>query len=116
MFEVVRAVGTTAELVVTATVSSWPGGMTENLTIANTGSSAINGWSLVFTLPAGQTITSGWNADCSGSSGQITATNMSYNGSLAPGASTGIGFQATQTGNAAAPTAFTLNGTACTVG
>ncbi len=101
---------------VTASVSSWSGGMTENLTIANTGGSAINGWSLAFTLPAGQTITSGWNATYSGSSGQITATNLSYNGSLAPGASTGIGFQANQTGNAAAPAAFTLNGTACSVG
>jgi cellulase/cellobiase CelA1 len=101
---------------VTATVGSWSGGMTENLTIANTGTTAINGWSLAFTLPSGQTITSGWNAAYSGSTGQVTATNLSYNVTLAPGASTGIGFQANQTGNAAAPAAFTLNGTACAVG
>ena len=90
--------------------------MTENITITNTGSSAINGWSLVFTLPSGQTITSGWNATYSPSSGQVTARNLGYNGALAPGASTSIGFQATQTGNAAAPSAFTLNGNDCTVG
>nr|WP_205789296.1 cellulose binding domain-containing protein [Micromonospora sp. HM134] len=33
---------------------------------------------------------------------------------IAPGASVSIGFQANHTGNAAAPTAFTLNGVTCT--
>ena len=67
-------------------------------------------------LTAGQSITSGWNATFSPNSGQVTARNVSYNGVLAPGASTSIGFQATHTGNTARPAAFTLNGAACTVG
>ncbi|MFG1827620.1 cellulose binding domain-containing protein, partial [Microbispora bryophytorum] len=100
---------------VSATVNAWNNGLTENLTITNTGSSAVNGWSLVFTLPSGQTITGGWNATYSPTSGQVTAKNMSYNGSLTPGASTEVGFQATHTGNAAKPTAFTLNGATCSV-
>ena len=87
--------------------------MTENITITNTGSSAINGWSLVFTLPSGQTITSGWNATYSPTSGQVTATNAGYNGTIAPSASVGIGYQATHTGNTGAPTGFALNGVAC---
>jgi hypothetical protein len=45
----------------------------------------------------------------------VTATNAGYNGAIAPGASVSIGYQATHTGNSAAPTAFTLNGTVCTV-
>jgi hypothetical protein len=69
----------------------------------------------VFTLPSGQTITSGWNATYSPTSGQVTARNVSYNGSLAAGASTNIGFQATHTGNTAKPSSFALNGTACTI-
>jgi cellulase/cellobiase CelA1 len=85
------------------------------LAITNTGSSTINGWSLTFTLPSGQTITNGWNATYSPTSGQVTAKNVNYNGSLAPGASTEIGFQATHTGNADKPTAFTLNGSPCTI-
>jgi cellulase/cellobiase CelA1 len=96
-------------------LSAWNTGLTENITIKNTGSSAINGWSLAFTLSSGQTITSGWSATYAPSSGQFTATNAAYNGSLAAGASTTIGFQATHTGNTAKPAAFTLNGTACTV-
>ncbi|MEU6415464.1 PHB depolymerase family esterase [Microbispora sp. NPDC046933] len=100
---------------ISATVNAWNNGLTENITITNTGSSTISGWSLAFTLPGGQTITNGWNATYSPTSGQVTAKNVSYNGSLTPGASTEIGFQATHTGNAAKPTAFTLNGAVCAV-
>ena len=45
----------------------------------------------------------------------MSARNVSYNGTLAPGATVDIGFQATHTGNTAEPTAFTLNGIPCTV-
>jgi endoglucanase len=98
---------------VTSTVSAWNTGLTNSITITNTGTSAVNGWSLTFTLPAGQSITSGWSATYSPASGAVTATNVSYNGTLAAGASTTIGYQATHTGNAAAPTGFRLNGATC---
>jgi hypothetical protein len=100
---------------VSSTVNAWNTGLTADITITNTGSSGVNGWSLVFTLSNGQAITSGWNATYSPPTGQVTARNLSYNGSLAPGASTSIGFQATHTGNTAKPVSFALNGTACTV-
>jgi poly(hydroxyalkanoate) depolymerase family esterase len=96
-------------------VNAWNTGLTTSITITNTGSSTINGWSLVFTLPSGQTITSGWNATYTPSSGQVTATNMSYNAAIQPGASTNIGFQATHTGDSGRPASFTLNGALCTV-
>jgi endo-1,4-beta-xylanase len=101
---------------VSDSISAWNTGLTENLTITNTGTGAVNGWKLVFTLAPGQTITNGWNATYSPSTGQVTATNMSYNGSLPAGGSTTIGFQATHTGNTAAPAGFTLNGSACSIG
>jgi mannan endo-1,4-beta-mannosidase len=100
---------------VTYATNTWNTGLTANIAIANTGSTAVNGWSLVFTLPSGQAITSSWNATYSPAGGQVTARNVSFNGTINPGQSTGIGFQATHTGNTAAPTSFTLNGTACTV-
>jgi hypothetical protein len=40
----------------------------------------------------------------------VTATNLSWNGSLAPDAPTGIGFKGTYTGSNPRPTAFTLKG------
>nr|WP_221380969.1 PHB depolymerase family esterase [Actinoplanes polyasparticus] len=98
---------------VTTTVNSWNTGLTAQVTIANTGGSAVNGWSLGFTLPAGQTITSGWNATYSPTSGSVTARNAGYNGTIAAGSSVSIGFQANHTGSSAAPSGFTLNGAAC---
>jgi len=98
---------------VAATVNAWNTGLTENLTITNTGTTAINGWSLVFTLPGGQTITSGWNAGYAPATGRVTARNASYNGVLPPNGSVSVGFQATHTGNAGAATGFTLNDNVC---
>ena len=50
-----------------AVVNQWnntptSGGFQTNLTITNTGSTAINGWTLTFAFPNGQTITGLWNA------------------------------------------------------
>ncbi|MFC8845702.1 MULTISPECIES: cellulose binding domain-containing protein [unclassified Micromonospora] len=97
------------------TTNSWSSGLTASIDITNTGTSAINGWTLAFTLPSGQAITSGWNATYSPASGQVSARNVDYNGTIAPGATVNIGFQASHSGNTAEPTAFTLNGVACTV-
>jgi endo-1,4-beta-xylanase len=105
--------GGTGACQVTNAVNPWNTGLTDNITITNTGGAAINGWSLRFTLAPGQTITSGWSASYSPSSGQVTATNVGYNGTIPPGGSTTIGFQATHTGNSAAPSGFSLNGAAC---
>jgi poly(hydroxyalkanoate) depolymerase family esterase len=101
---------------VTATTNAWNTGLTASVTITNTSTRAINGWRLGFTLPAGQTITNGWGATYTPASGAVTATDAGYNAALAPGTSVSIGYQANHTGNSAAPGAFTLGGTACTVG
>ncbi|GAB2962760.1 hypothetical protein GCM10027184_07900 [Saccharothrix stipae] len=97
------------------TVSAWNTGLTTAVTITNTGSTAVNGWSLAFTLPGGQTITNGWNATYSPTSGAVTARNATHNAAIAPNASVGIGFQANHTGDTGEPPSFTLNGAACTV-
>jgi dienelactone hydrolase len=101
---------------VTDTVNAWNNGATEQITIANTGGTTVNGWSLKFTLPAGQTITSAWNATVTPSSGAVAATNLSYNASIPAGGNTGFGFQISHTGDSAAPASFTLNGVACSTG
>ncbi len=104
----------TAACRITYATNSWNTGFTANVTVANTGSTALNGWELGFTLPAGQAITSSWNAALTGSSGAVTARNVSWNGAIAPNGSTTFGFQATHGGAATAPSAFTLNGSPCT--
>ncbi|WP_406489173.1 PHB depolymerase family esterase [Streptomyces phaeochromogenes] len=100
---------------VTVTTNAWSTGLTGSVTITNTGTARIEGWKLAFTLPSGQTITNGWGATYAPASGAVTATNATYNGTIAPNASVGIGYQANHGGNSGPPTAFTLNGTACAV-
>ncbi|MEV0167982.1 extracellular catalytic domain type 1 short-chain-length polyhydroxyalkanoate depolymerase [Nonomuraea fuscirosea] len=99
---------------VTYTMNTWNTGFTAEVKIVNTGTAPLSSWNLAFTLPAGQTVTSAWNATLSPSSGQVTARNAPYNGSVAPGASASFGFQATHGGGTGKPAVFALNGTACT--
>jgi poly(hydroxyalkanoate) depolymerase family esterase len=101
---------------VTVTTNAWNTGLTASVTITNTGTAPVSGWALGFALPSGQTVTGGWGASYAPASGNVTATNASYNGTIAPGASVGLGYQATHTGDSKAPSGFTLNGTACTTG
>ncbi|GIJ28722.1 hypothetical protein Vqi01_38840 [Micromonospora qiuiae] len=101
---------------ITWSTNDWGTGFTANITITNTGTTAINGWTLAFTFPnTGQRVDQGWSATYQQTGAAVTATNLSYNGTLAPGASTNIGFNGTHTGSNPKPTSFTLNGATCTV-
>jgi len=94
--------------------SEWAGGFVANLVIANTGTAAINGWTLTFTFPGDQHISSDFNGTASQSGENATLTNASYNGAIAPGSNVTIGFQGTWTSNDTNPASFSINGTACT--
>jgi O-glycosyl hydrolase len=96
------------------TQSQWTGGFVASVTIANNGSSAINGWTLAFTFPGDQKITSAWNGVASQSGENVTITNESYNALIPAAGSTSLGFQGTWSASDAVPTAFTVNGTTCT--
>ncbi|WP_225993092.1 GH12 family glycosyl hydrolase domain-containing protein [Actinomadura rudentiformis] len=95
------------------TTNTWSGGFTADVTISPT--SPVNGWSLAFTLPPGQTITNAWNATVTPATGAVTARPVDHNASIPPNGSRSFGFQGTYTGAFTRPTTFTLNGTPCTV-
>ena len=101
---------------VTYTQNSWAGGFTANVTLANTGTSAWNGWTATWTWPGDQKVTSAWNAQVGQSGAKVTAVNLGYNGAVPAGGSTSFGFQGTWSSSNASPTAFSVNGNACTVG
>jgi hypothetical protein len=105
--------GRTACAVAYAT-NVWSDGFTADVTIRNTGSAPVDGWKLAFTLPSGQRVANAWNATVSPSSGAVTASALTHNARIAPGGSQTFGFQGSHGGTFAAPSAFTLNGTACT--
>jgi O-glycosyl hydrolase len=99
-----------------STASQWAGGFVANVTIADSGTAPISGWTLAFTFPGDQKITNGWNGTVSQSGESVTINNAGYNATIAAGGSTSLGFQGTWTNSDAAPTAFTVNGAACTTG
>ena len=53
-----------------------------------------SGWTVTFTYANGQQITQAWSATVSQSGATVTATNLSWNGTLAPNTSTTFGFLA----------------------
>jgi hypothetical protein len=95
------------------TQSQWAGGFVANLVVSDTGSSAINGWTVTFAFPGDQKITNAWNAVVTQSGTNATAVAESYNANIAAGSSANFGFQGTWTSSDATPTSFAVNGVTC---
>ncbi|GAA4990909.1 chitodextrinase [Nonomuraea thailandensis] len=78
------------------------------LTITNTGTSAITGWTVTFTLPAGHTLSGSWNGTVTTSGQTVTIRNVAHNGTIAAGASnSSAGFQVTRpSGSTAVPSGY----------
>ncbi|MET7401808.1 cellulose binding domain-containing protein [Dactylosporangium sp. NPDC005572] len=95
-------------------LSDWGSSFNANVTITNNGTSAVNGWSLVWSFPGNQTINSIWNARATQAGRQVTATNESWSASIPAGGSVNFGLNGNSTtGTNGVPAAFTLNGTTC---
>ncbi|KOV31541.1 endoglucanase [Streptomyces sp. XY431] len=93
--------------------SAWSGGFTATVTVRNTGTAAVSGWTLGWSFPGDQRISTGWNATVTQSGRTVSARDAGWNAGLAAGASTSLGFQATYSGANPAPARFTLNGADC---
>ena len=94
--------------------AQWPRGFTTQVTVKNTGSTAINGWTLRWSFLGGQSVTDAWSVAAAQSGATVSATNLSWNKVIAPGASVTFGFNGdVATGPNPDPALFTLNGRAC---
>lgn len=93
--------------------NQWTTGFTTSVTITNTGTTTINGWTLAFTFSGNQQVTQGWNAVFTQQGSKVTVKDAGYNGSIAAGTSVSPGFNGTWSGSNVSPTAFTLNGVTC---
>ncbi|WP_433688311.1 cellulose binding domain-containing protein [Micromonospora carbonacea] len=93
--------------------SEWPGGFVVDVTVENTATTAVNGWTLAFTFPGDQRITTLWSATYTQSGSAVTIRNANWNGTIAAGASVTFGFQGSWSGSNAVPTGFSLNGVPC---
>ena len=95
-------------------VNSWSTGFQVQLSIQNTGAAAVAGWTLSWTFPGTQQVSSLWNGTAVQTGATVTVTNLSYNAAIAAGASyNDVGFTGAGSNGTTVPTSFTLNGVAC---
>ncbi|MFI7577186.1 glycoside hydrolase family 9 protein [Micromonospora sp. NPDC049497] len=93
---------------------SWPGGFTSQVSIRNTGTAAVSGWTARFAFTGDQKVTKAWSATVTQSGATVSAKNLSWNATIAPGATVTFGFNGTTGGGAnPVPGLVTLNGGAC---
>ncbi|MDN0196552.1 cellulase family glycosylhydrolase [Streptomyces sp. S.PNR 29] len=96
--------------------NQWPGGFQGEIVLRNTGSAAINGWTLRWTFPDSQRISSLWGGTATQTGAEVSVASVSYTAAIPASGSVTLGFTATRGSSNPSPTAFTLNGSNCTVG
>ncbi|WP_262380663.1 endo-1,4-beta-xylanase [Nonomuraea sp. PA05] len=90
------------------TQTQWQTGYVIEPVRVTAGTSAISGWTVTFTLPAGHTITGSWNTQLTVSGQTVTARNAAHNGNLGAGGATAFGFQVSRPGgDTSVPSGYT---------
>ncbi|MCP2245956.1 GDSL-like Lipase/Acylhydrolase family protein [Lentzea aerocolonigenes] len=92
--------------------NEWQGGFIAKVDVTNLGD-PVTSWRLTWSFGGGQTVSQIWNGTVRQTGAQVAVDNVNYNGSLATGASAGIGFVVNGS-TSPAPADFALNGTSCT--
>ncbi|MFG2037545.1 glycoside hydrolase family 9 protein [Dactylosporangium sp. NPDC048998] len=87
--------------------NQWGDGFNGEITVTNTGTTALTGWTVTFTFPGNQKVTNGWSGVFSQSAAAVTVKNADYNGAVAPAASVAPGFSASYSGTNTAPATLT---------
>ncbi|WP_158843928.1 endo-1,4-beta-xylanase [Saccharothrix deserti] len=103
--------GTTGCTATYKVTGQWNGGFQGEVTVRNNSSSTISGWTVKWTLVAGQSLGNVWNGVATTSGRDVSVRNASYNGSLGGNGSTSFGFVGSWTGSNPVPANVT-----CTVG
>ncbi|MFF3318066.1 endo-1,4-beta-xylanase [Streptomyces sp. NPDC003035] len=97
---------------VTYTVQNeWGNGFTAALTVRNTGTVPLDGWTATWSYGAGQQVTQAWNATVTQAATRVTAVNLAYNGTIPAGGSVNFGLNGSRSGTNPPPT-----GLLCTTG
>jgi hypothetical protein len=73
--------------------NQWATGENVTVTVTNTSATAATKWAVTWQLAGGAKVAAAWNAVVTTTGTTVTAVNASYNGNLAPGASTTFGLQ-----------------------
>ncbi len=86
--------------------NSWGTGFTAAIRVTNNGTATKSGWTATWQYSGPNRITSSWNATVSGAN-PYSATNVSWNGSVAAGQSVEFGFQGASNGGSVERPAIT---------
>lgn len=90
----------------------WGQGFTGTVDIKNTGV-PWNGWTTTWTMPTGQIVTAGWNANITQTDTKVTATHVDSNKMVRQNNNISFGFNASLSGLNVAPIDVAVNGTRC---
>lgn len=91
--------------------SDWSVGFVADVTVKTT--KDLNGWTMSWTFPGNQQITSLWNGSLSQNGNTVTVSSLDYNSVQSAGSSFSFGFQGTYSGQQGLPGSFVVNGATC---
>ncbi|MEV6205657.1 cellulose binding domain-containing protein [Kitasatospora sp. NPDC051914] len=98
-------------------LSDWGSSFNGDVTVRNTGTTAVDGWALDFAFPGPQQLNSVWNAKGTQSGRNVHATDEAWTRTIPARGSVTFGFNASSVpGTNGVPAAFTLNGASCSTG
>lgn len=85
-------------------VNNWGNGYQLDVIISNGGTATVNGWNVTLTFSENPQRTGGWNATIGGSGNLVIASNLNWNGTVAPSQSVSFGLQGNHDGSFVVPT------------
>ncbi|MFC7815698.1 cellulase family glycosylhydrolase [Streptomyces sp. NPDC057367] len=94
-------------------VGEWPGGFQGEIAVRNTGTTPLGPWTLAFTFPDGQTVTSMWGGTPTQTGGAVSVAPAPYTATVPAGGTVTLGFTAGKGAANTAPAVFSVNGNAC---
>jgi len=108
--QVIGSLTSGASSAVVTLASDWTAGYCANVTISNAGATAATSWQVVINLNQ-STLANLWSASDVLAGTQMTVTPLSYNATIAPGASVGFGFCGNATCSNYRPTIVSVSAT-----
>ncbi|MFE6867089.1 glycosyl hydrolase family 18 protein [Kitasatospora sp. NPDC057692] len=93
--------------------SDWGSGYEGSYTITNGSSAAVNGWTLEFDLPSGNTVAGLWNASYTTAASHVTVKNPGWASTLPAGGTYNVGFNIAYSGAYQPLANCKLNGKPC---
>ncbi|MEU3899893.1 cellulase family glycosylhydrolase [Streptomyces sp. NPDC045251] len=94
-------------------VGEWPGGFQGEIAVRNTGTAPLDPWTLAFTFPDGQTVTTMWGGTPTQTDAAVSVAPAPYTATIPAGGTVTLGFTAGKGAANTAPAVFSVNGNAC---